>query len=332
MGETPPLPNMKLVLLFALLGLAAAAPLLKVQDYESMFSRWMTDYSVEYSCTEELFERFHVWSSNMEFIIRHQANENRTHELAMNEFGDLTNEEFANKYHGYIPRTGQNEIAELDTTDIPTSVDWTQKGVVTPVKNQGQCGSCWAFSTTGSVESAHAIKTGKLISLSEQELVDCSHNGNQGCNGGLMDYAFQWIIQNGGLCSEADYPYHASDGTCKKSDCKSQFTISGYKDVPPNDQKSLTAAVAQQPVSVAVDAGGSNWQFYNGGVMSGACGTALDHGVLAVGYGTENGKQFYKVKNSWGANWGESGYIKLLRDTSSTGECGIAMDPSYPIA
>jgi hypothetical protein len=210
-------------------------------------------------------------------------------------------------------------------------MDWVAEGAVTPVKNQGQCGSCWAFSTTGSVEGAYFVAIGKLVSLSEEDLVQCDHGGDQGCQGGLMDNAFKWIEQNG-LCSEGDYPYSSGGGTagtCKTS-CSPVVTVTGFTDVPPKDEKALLLAVAKQPVSVAIEADKSAFQLYNSGVLdSTSCGTQLDHGVLIVGYGTDGGKDYWKVKNSWGATWGESGYLRMVRDKNM---CGIAQQPSYPEA
>jgi KDEL-tailed cysteine endopeptidase len=183
------------------------------------------------------------------------------------------------------------------------------------------------------VEGAWFLKNKTLVSLSEQQLVDCSSSeGNQGCNGGLMDYGFKYVINNKGLTTEAAYPYTAMDGTCKKG-LKSAATISSFTDVPANSQLALMNAIVQQPVSVAVEADQNSFQFYAGGVMTKACGTNLDHGVLAVGYGTEGGQDYYKVKNSWGADWGLKGYILLGRGSAfgSSGQCGIQMDPSYPV-
>jgi len=252
----------------------------------------------------------------------------------------LTATEFGiGRIGGYKPRKlrrqqpGSLTVAEPSSVGLPSSVDWTTKGAVTAVKNQGQCGSCWAFSTTGSVEGVNAVNGKGLISLSEQQLVDCSGSyGNMGCNGGLMDYAFQYIIATGGLCTEAAYPYTAADGTCKSS-CTRTTKIAAFTDVAHDSDIALATAVAQQPVSVAIEADQSSFQFYSGGILTAACGTALDHGVLAVGYGAQGSTLYWKVKNSWGASWGESGYIRLARGSQyngGAGQCGIYSEPSYP--
>ncbi|GMN75134.1 hypothetical protein TIFTF001_052587 [Ficus carica] len=216
-------------------------------------------------------------------------------------------------------------------TDLPTTVDWSTNGAVTPVKQQGQCGCCWAFSAVGAVEGITQIKTGELVSLSEQQLLDCSTE-NHGCDGGDIDEAFEYIRQSNGITSEANYPYQGSEGDCQASANadNSAAQITGYEDVPANSEEALLQAVSQQPVSVAVDA--TNFQFYSGGVLSDNCGTDLNHGVLVVGYGTaEDGTSYWLVKNSWGEDWGEKGYLRILRDSGAEGGlCGIAMQASYP--
>jgi C1A family cysteine protease len=305
--------------------------------HREVFDNWKVKHQKEYSTADEEKYRYSVFTENYANI-RLRNSLSRSFTLDLNRFSDLTNAEFKARWVAseWKPRQSKMLYKNVESlTNLPVEIDWTTKGAVTPIKNQGQCGSCWSFSTTGSVEGAWFIKTGQLVSLSEQQLVDCSGpEGNQGCNGGLMDDAFEYIIKNGGICSETTYPYTAQDGTCMK--CTPVAKISSYVDVTPNNTEALMTAVVQQPVSVAVEADGLDWQFYSGGVVTDSCGLNLDHGVLVVGYGTDYTSQpldFWKVKNSWGEGWGENGYIRIGRGDkfNPAGECGILMSPSFPV-
>jgi len=238
-----------------------------------------------------------------------------------------------NGYRGVKVNKPTKPFGRIADYKLPTTVDWRNKGIVTAVKNQEQCGSCWAFSTTGSLEGQHALKTGKLVSLSEQNLVDCSGpEGNMGCEGGLMDQGFEYIKENGGIDTESSYPYTAQDGTCHYKKASSGATCKGFVDIPTGDEKALQQAVATVgPVSVAIDASQESFQLYSGGIYSEPqCSSEqLDHGVLAVGYGTEDGQDYWLVKNSWDTTWGDKGYIKMSRNQNN--QCGIATQASYPL-
>jgi C1A family cysteine protease len=311
-------------------------------EYEALWGEFTTAHGKTYSPTE-LINRFRIFKDNVDFIADHNKNhaDAAGYTVGINQFADMTRAEWSRQYLGLNARISRDSSNEktLSVEDAPASVDWVAKGAVTPVKNQAQCGSCWAFSTTGSVEGRLQIATGKLTSLSEEELVQCAASyGNQGCNGGLMDDGFKYIKARGDA-SEASYPYTSGagqTGTCSQSkvstDGIAAGSLTGYTDVPSGSEDQLKAAVAAGPVSVAIEADQSGFQFYKTGVFSGACGTKLDHGVLVVGYGTSSGSDYWQVKNSWGTTWGMQGYIQLARNTGSHGgQCGVAMQASYPI-
>lgn len=258
-----------------------------------------------------------------------------TYKLAVNMFADMSPQEFKAKYLGRrgpaSPETA--EVHQVGQRVVPDSIDWVTKGAVTPVKNQAQCGSCWAFSTTGALEGLDFIHSGNLISMSEQQLMDCSWvQGNQGCNGGLQELAFKYVVKAGGIDRESDYPYTGrSSYNCRAKKYHSIFRITGYRSVPKTNS-GLKSAIAQQPVAVSIDAL-SIMNYHSGIFNDHSCGTELDHAVLGVGYGADGSHLYWKIKNSWSAAWGEKGYIRFERqEDQNTGICGILLDNSYPIA
>jgi C1A family cysteine protease len=304
------------------------------------FTNFQERFNKRYSSLFELEERFDIFRSNYRLIQQHNSDITQNFTLGVNQFADLTNDEFRTRYTSGIvgERVGAYLCTAYSSTasGAPTAIDWRSKGGVTPVKDQGNCGSCWSFSSTGAMEGAWFVRYGQLLSFSEQELVDCANGisyGSHGCNGGQMDGAFKYGIQTG-MCTEANYPYTSGNtgtsGACKSCNIVAKFST--CYDVKPNDQVSLKGAVAQQPVSVAIEADTAYFQLYKSGVLtSSACGTTLDHGVLVVGYGTENGNPYWLVKNSWSSSWGDQGYVKILRSesTNDAGICGIAKQPSF---
>jgi C1A family cysteine protease len=306
-----------------------------------LFSNFQERFSKRYNNIQELETRFQIFRTNIRNIISHNLDNTYNFTMGINQFTDLTPSEFkqqyASSYKGQVQSFGCVPFSS-STTNLPASLDWTTQGVVSSVRDQGKCGSCWAFATTANAESVWAISTGKLIDMSEELLVDCATGVgylNMGCNGGNPDSAFKYMIQNG-QCTEASYPCTSgttgSAGPCEKcTSADARFT--NCYDVPPKNQVALKAAVSKRPVVVAIEADTVYFQFYSGGVLTDGikCGTTLDHAVEIVGFGTLNGIDYWKVRNSWGPSWGLAGYV-LIQKSSSTndiGVCGIAAQPSF---
>ena len=344
------------------------------------FDEWATTHRIHFSDETHRTSVLMKWQLNDKYIEMTNSL-NLTYALGHNQFSGMDANEFSN-YMGFKPLEMKSEteltfhpehlhkkvekakctfdcVKDLDgeclvdtvrcikgchqeELSVASSVNWVDSGAVTPVKNQGQCGSCWSFSTTGALEGAFFVKNGQLDSFSEQQLVDCDNRKNggkdMGCNGGLMDNAFAWIKKNGGLCTEEEYPYVSGDtrtpGTCQDScDIVDGSQVDSFYDVPSSSDEDMMNALSQQPVSIAIQADQQSFQLYKSGVFTGTCGTSLDHGVLAVGYGSLNGDDYYMVKNSWGTTWGQDGFILLGRGdeyNNGDGQCGMLLQASFP--
>jgi len=321
---------MKIIVIFALILSTAFSAVVRV-DEQTAFVSFMHKYGKSYN-HDEFQVRFNNFKLNKAFVEAHNAKTDSTFKVAMNKFGDLSAEEFGRVFNGVrVPKGYVHQATFVNpNVALPDSFDWTTQGAVTPIKDQGQCGSCWAFSTTGSVEGCHFFGTKNLVGLSEQNLVDCSQaQGNEGCNGGLMTDAMDYIKANG-IDSEASYPYTAQDGTCAFNPANVASHETGYTNVASGDENALQQSVYQGPTSVAIDASQSSFQFYTSGVYSdpNCSSSQLDHGVLAVGWGSDSGTAYWIVKNSWGTSWGNNGFIWMARNANNM--CGIATMATLP--
>ncbi|XP_040474724.1 cathepsin S [Falco naumanni] len=329
---------MKLLASIAFLATLAVALGLPDPTLEWHWQLWKKTYGKEYHHKREEEERRATWERNLRLVTLHNLEHSlglHSYELGMNHLGDMTSEEVAALLTGlnvasrpkpsstYRPRPG---------SEVPDTVDWREKGCVTDVKNQGACGSCWAFSAVGALEGQVKLKTGKLVSLSAQNLVDCSMMyGNKGCSGGFMTRAFQYIIDNQGIDSDDSYPYTAQNGTCQYNASACAATCSKYVELPYADEAALKDAVANiGPVSVAIDATQPTFFLYKSGVYDDPrCTQEVNHAVVVIGYGTLNEKDYWLVKNSWGVHFGDQGYIRMSRNHAN--HCGIASYASYPL-
>jgi len=307
--------------------------------FRPMFNEFKKTHNKLYANIDEETARFNIFVENQRVVDDHnkeyQAGR-ETFELGMNQFGDMTNQEFRAYMNGYKRPTAKSSSPVFEkpaNVAIPDAVNKRTKRYVTDVKDQGQKKKWWANSATGSLEGQHFKKEGKLVSLSEQNLVDCSGSfGNEGCNGGWMDQAFDYIKSNNGIDTEVSYPYEAKDGKCRFNKATIGATDTGFTDIKEGSESDLEAAIATVgPISVAIDASGIKFQLYKQGVYNNAqCSPQnLDHGVLAVGYDTtSDGQKYYIVKNSWASTWGNKGYIWMTREKNN--QCGIATASSYP--
>jgi cathepsin L len=333
--------SMSLIMLLALVSTIKAVPYKDFHTHYggemglfSQFLSFVKAYDKEYHETE-FYHRYEIFKDNLMFIFEHNK-KGLNYTVGVNKFADLTLDEFRDNYGKLSVSSrlmGNKHFlgSHLHIGVNPDNVDWRTKGAVTPVKDQGQCGSCWAFSTTGAMEGANFLRNNKLVSLSEQQFVDCDHNGDMGCEGGLPSQAIQYAVSNGGVETESNYPYTAQDGSCDfvKSDVAAKFE--GFKAVQPNNNDAMMNAVAQQPISIAINAMQQSFQFYTSGIYDDPqCPSGmgdLDHAVLTVGYG----KDYWIVKNSWATVWGDEGYIKMAKG-DNVNTCGMLNVPVYPVS
>jgi cathepsin F len=341
-----------LVVCLCVVALVSAAPK-KAKEYDltkhprAVFAEWQKDHPhIKFPNAKETELRYKVFTHNIQRVKELNAQHHPRTKFMLNKFAHLSEQEFNNiffkskipqdfkydaKVHEMLPEVSDDVIANL-----PDSYDWRQHNppVVTKVKDQGMCGGCWSFSTTGNIEGQWALAGHPLVSLSEQNLIDCDHecikpgkDCDQGCDGGLMQNAFNYVIKNNGIDSEKSYPYVGYNGKCKFNSGNVAARISNWTFIPKTATQMQAYVVNQGPVAIAADA--QMWQFYYTGVWYFPCGTSLDHAILIVGYGTETdifGQEmpYWIVKNSWGADWGMDGYILIERGND---RCGLQEYP-----
>ncbi|CAF3017585.1 unnamed protein product [Rotaria sp. Silwood2] len=329
------------IVVYALFIGAYCAPMFDEQ-LNNQWSLFKRVHKKQYASIDEEMTRRNIWEDNLARIHQHNLEADLgvySYTLGMNQFGDMTHEEFKKQLNEFkISANMEKHKFDHDTffalshVTVPRAVDWRTDGFVTSVKDQGACGSSWAFAATGALEGQHKHQTRRLVSLSVQNLIDCSTDfGNAGCNGGVIDSAFQYIKENGGIDTEESYPYEARNGKCRFNSTNIGANSTGFRDIKTMDEAALTYAIAiRGPIAVFIDASHSSFQFYQSGVYDepNCSSTTLDHCGLVVGFNATDSQLYYIVKNSWGTTWGIDGYIWMSRNKNN--QCGIATMASYP--
>ena len=310
--------------------LASASAFETLTEVDYLYMDYVTRFGKSYGTRAEFEFRKQIFAKTQKTVEEWNRRKEATHELGHNEFSDMTADERKRKL-GFRPiseaEMNENVSENLEVANIPASVNWLTAGAVNPVQDQGQCGSCWAFSAIGAIEGAHYVAKKKLVKLSEQQCLDCS-SAAHGCRGGWQKDCYAYA-ETAEILTEAHYPYAQIADSCMPF-WPGVVEVKSFGIVPKNSKSQLMARIAQQPTAVTIEADQPVFQQYTSGIISSSdCGTSLDHAVLAVGYGTENGQDYYLVKNSWGATWGENGYVRIAATEDGEGICGIQMYASY---